>query len=178
MTQDLQVLLPCQLKTKGSSKKPFNRTPAPPNIRQTSSFTTDIAAKGSSRGSGTGNGQSKSSLGLQNCFCCSGLHELASCAEFQNKDLQARWDVVKYFRLCHVCMIPGHHRSRCESQKFCRLGSDKRHHDLLHNPTRRDTERSNQARKEEPIPVALPQPKSKVSSQGQLNKGVQCNMQL
>ena len=142
--------------TKGNRKKPFNKTHAPPNARQTSAFATDIAAKGTGRGSGTENGQRKSLPGLQNCLCCSGSHELASCVEFQKKDLQARWDIVKNHRLCHVCMRPGHHRNRCESQKFCRCGSDKRHHNLLHNPTKRDTERGNQACREEPVPVATP----------------------
>ena len=40
-------------------------------------------------------------------------------------------------------MRPGHHRGRCESQRFCPCGSDKRHHRLLHNPPRRDTAETN-----------------------------------
>ena len=40
-------------------------------------------------------------------------------------------------------MRPGHHRGRCESQRFCPCGSFKRHHRLLHNPPRRDTAKTN-----------------------------------
>ena len=40
-------------------------------------------------------------------------------------------------------MRPGHHRGRCESQRFCPCGSDKRHHRLPHNPPRRDTAETN-----------------------------------
>ena len=50
---------------------------------------------------------------------------------------------MKRHGLCHVCMRPGHHRGRCESQRFCPCGSDKRHHRLLHNPPRRDTAETN-----------------------------------
>ena len=47
-------------------------------------------------------------------------------------------------------MRPGHHRGRCESQRFCPCGSDKRHHRLLHNRPRGDTAETsvgNQTRK-------------------------------
>lgn len=79
----------------------------------------------------------------------------------KKKDLQARWDIVKRHRLCHVCMGPGHDRGRCESQKFCSCGSDKRYHRLLHNPPPPppprinigDTNQSNQTREGEPKPV-------------------------
>ncbi|PFX27060.1 hypothetical protein AWC38_SpisGene8268 [Stylophora pistillata] len=126
--------------------------------QQTSSFATDFSAKDSSRRPGTSNesGQSKPLLGGQSCLCCSGAHELASCFEFQNKDLQTRWDIVKRHRLCHVCMRPGHRRDRCESQRFCPYRSDKRHHRFLHNPPRRDNgdpDRGNQTREREQQPA-------------------------
>ena len=50
---------------------------------------------------------------------------------------------MKRHRLCHVCMRPGHHRGRCESQRFCPCGSDKRYHRSPHNPSRRDTAETN-----------------------------------
>ena len=70
------------------------------------------------------------------CTCCSGTHKLAECAEFQSKDLKARWNIVKQNKLCHVCMESGHMRAICESNQFCRCGNDRRHHKLLHNPPR------------------------------------------
>ena len=119
-------------KTRAKKKKPPNRTKVPSDPRQISSFATDFSAKDSGRRPGTGDGQCKPLLGVQSCLCCSGSHKLGTCLEFQNKDLQIRWDIVKYHRLCHVCIRPGHHRDRCESQKFCPCRSDKRHHKKRH----------------------------------------------
>ena len=120
--------------TRGNRKKPPHGTSDPPNPRRTASFVTDFDLKDTGRRPGTGEGQSKLPCGTQNCLCCSGSHELASCPELKNKDLQTRWDIVKRHRLCHVCMRQGHHRGRCESQRFCPCGSEKRHNRLLHNP--------------------------------------------
>ena len=131
--------------TRGNRKKPPHRTNDPPNPRRTSSFVTDFDTKDTRRRPGTGEGQSKLSCDTQNCLCCSGSHELASCPELKGKDLQTRWDIVKRHRLCHVCMRQGHHRERCESQRFCPCGSEKRHHRLLHNPPRRDTAETNRS---------------------------------
>ena len=144
------------IETRPTKKKPPNRTNVPPNPRQTASFATDFSAKDFVRRPGTGDGQSKPLPGVQSCLCCSGSHELALCLEFQNKDLQTRWDIVKRHRLYHVCMRPGHHRGRCESRKFCPCGSDKRHHRFLHNPPRRDigdTDRGKQTREGEQQPA-------------------------
>ena len=102
--------------TRANKKKPPNRAKVPPDPRQTSSFANYFSAKDSGRRPGTGDGQSKPLLGVQSCLYCSGSHELASCLEFQNKDLQTRWDILKRHGLCHVCMRPGNRRDRCESQ--------------------------------------------------------------
>ena len=128
---------------RANRKKTPNGTNDPPNPRQTSSFATDVNTEDTRRRLGTGDRQSKPTPAVQNCLCCSGSHELASCPELHKKDLRSRWDIVKRHRLCHVCMRPGHHRGRCESQRFCPCGSDKRHHRLLHNPPRRDTAETN-----------------------------------
>ena len=63
-------------------------------------------------------------------------HELAECEQFISDEIQARWDIVKQNKLCHVCLKSGHMRGRCESRIFCSCGSDRRHHRLLHNPPR------------------------------------------
>ncbi|PFX14275.1 hypothetical protein AWC38_SpisGene21584 [Stylophora pistillata] len=144
------------MKTRGNKKKPPNRTKFLPNPRQTSSFATDFSAKDPGRRPGTDDGQSKPLLEVQSCLCCSGSHKLASCLDFQNKDLQTRWDIVKRHRLCHVFMRPGNRRGSCESQKFCPCGSGKRHHRFLHNPPRRDigdTDRGNKTREREQQPA-------------------------
>ena len=142
--------------TRGNRKKPPHGANGPTNPWRTSSFVTGFDAKDTGRRSGTGDGQSKPPCGTQNCLCCSGSHELASCPELNGKDLQTRCDIVIRHRLCHVCMRQGHHRGRCESQRFCPCGSDKRHHRLLHNPPTRDTAETNggnQSCQGEPKPV-------------------------
>ena len=63
-------------------------------------------------------------------------HELAECEQFISNEIQARFDIVKWNKLCHVCVKSGHMRGRCESRIFCSSGSDRRHHRLLHNPFR------------------------------------------
>ena len=56
--------------------------------------------------------------------------------QFISDEIQARWDIVKKNKLCHVCLKSGHMRGRCESIMFCSCGSDRRHPRLLHNPPR------------------------------------------
>ena len=73
---------------------------------------------------------------LRRCLRCSKDHELAECEQFISDEIQARWDIVKQNKLCHVCLKSGHMRGRCESRIFCSCGSDRRHHRLLHNPPR------------------------------------------
>ena len=74
----------------------------------------------------------------------------------KNKDRQTRWDIVKRHRLCHVCMRDGHHRGRCESERFCPCESNKGHHRLLHNSPKGNipqTNGGNQTRQGEPKPA-------------------------
>ena len=74
----------------------------------------------------------------------------------KNKDRQTRWDIAKRHRLCHVCMRDGHHRGRCESERFCPCGSNKRHHRLLRKSPKGDTAQTNggnQTRQGEPKPA-------------------------
>ena len=100
--------------------------------RQTSNYATDMTALGV-----TDVLQRTPKLNLDQCPRCSGKHELAECGEFQADEIQARWNIVKQHRLCHVCLKPGHMRSHCQSRIVCQCGADRRHHKLLHNPPRR-----------------------------------------
>ena len=76
-------------------------------------------------------------LNLDQCPRCSGKHEITECGEFQADEIQARWNIVKQHRLCHVYLKPGHMMSHCQSRIFCQCGADRRHHQLKHNPPRR-----------------------------------------
>ena len=100
--------------------------------RQTSNYVTDMTALGDTDGF-----QKTPKHNLDECPRCSGRHELTECGEFQSDEIQARWNIVKLHRLCHVCLKPGHMRSHCQSRIFCQCGADRRHHKLLHNPPRR-----------------------------------------
>ena len=97
--------------------------------RQTSNYATDMTALGV-----TDVFQKTPKLNLDQCPRCSGKHELTGCGKFQVDEIQARWNIVKQHRLCHVCLKPGHMRSHCQSRIFCQCGADRRHHKLLHNP--------------------------------------------
>ena len=103
-----------------------------PTDRQTSNYGTDMTALGV-----TDVFQNTPKLSLDQCFRCSGKHELTECGKFQADEIQARWNIVKQHKLCHVCLKPGHMRSHCQSRIFCQCGADRRHHKLLHNPPRR-----------------------------------------
>ena len=132
------------------SLKVNNRSFIPEPTRQSSSFATDVKGKSTGRKLPS-KGRNSNTPANRSCLCCPGSHELFSSLEFQKKDLQNRWDIVKVNRLCHVCLRVGNLRGRCESLKFCPCGSNKRHHKLLHNPpsARSDNDRFNQASTEE-----------------------------
>lgn len=100
--------------------------------RQTSNYATDMTALGV-----TDVFQKTPKLNLDQCPRCSGKHEITECGEFQADEIQARWDIVKQHRLCHVYLKPGHMMSHCQSRIFCQCGADRRHHQLKHNPPRR-----------------------------------------
>ena len=95
----------------------------------TNAFHTDLDA-----GDLSVNYQNPEKRNLRGCLRCSKDHELAECEKFISDEIQARWDIVKKNKLCHVCLKSGHMRGRCESIIFCSSGSDRRHPRLLHNP--------------------------------------------
>ena len=102
------------------------------NLRgHTNAFHTDLEAGGLSV-----NYQNTEKRNLRRYLRCSKDHEIAECEQFISDEIQARWDIVKQNKLCHVCLKSGHMRGRCESTIFCSSGSDRRHHRLLHNPFR------------------------------------------
>ena len=108
------------------------RSPGSRPNRQTSSFATDLKAGGV-----TPSPQNSNKPNFNRCLRCSNKHELTECEQFRADEIQARWDIVKRHKLCHICLKSGHMRGQCQSKIFCQCGSDRRHHGLLHNPPRR-----------------------------------------
>ncbi|CAB4036535.1 Hypothetical predicted protein, partial [Paramuricea clavata] len=96
-------------------------------------YTTDFE-KGKIDGTGDNDNDNKrKKSNWPNCPCCSRSHELAFCPKFRRKEVNARWDVVKKQKLCHVCMKAGHFRENCRYVEFCPCGSQRKHNLLLHN---------------------------------------------
>ena len=165
--------------TGDKSKQKQNGTKDPPNPSRTSSFAPDVTAKDTGRRLRTGDRQSKPPPGVQNCLCCSGLHELSSCPKLQNKALQSRLDIAKRHWLCHVCMRPGHHRGRCEPKGSVRVGVTNNTTDLLTTPQGETLLKPTEGIKpvKEDNLLERHQPQRMVSSRTLLKLGAQCSKQ-
>lgn len=49
---------------------------------------------------------------------CSKEHELVDCEQFRGDEIQARWNIVKQTKLCHVCLKSGHMRGTASQETF------------------------------------------------------------
>lgn len=67
--------------------------------------------------------------GSPKCHCCSGDHGPASCAKFAALSIDERYSIVCTYRLCMVCLSPGHMSFKCSSS--CSV-CQRRHHKLLY----------------------------------------------
>ena len=75
--------------------------------------------------------RSSGSTSVGTCLSCSASdHFLGECPEFLQLDLDARWDRVKYFRCCFICLRYGHKRDACPESP-CNVCS-RPHHQSLH----------------------------------------------
>ncbi|CAB4008456.1 Hypothetical predicted protein [Paramuricea clavata] len=128
----------------------------PKTDKETLAYTTDFK-KGKIDGTGDNDNDNKSKKPhWPNCPCCSRSHELAFCPEFRRKEVNARRDVVKKQKLCHVCMKAGHFRENCRYVEFCPCSSQRKHHLLLHNT------KSNENKKEMKDGKKLPEDQKEV----------------
>ncbi|XP_046867756.1 uncharacterized protein LOC124460608 [Drosophila willistoni] len=70
----------------------------------------------------------------QPCPNCYGSHDITECAEFRLASPTARWRLVKKYRLCFLCLSPGHVVRKCTTKSRCHIGECGRaHHNLLHD---------------------------------------------
>ncbi|XP_053698939.1 uncharacterized protein LOC128745898 [Sabethes cyaneus] len=61
-------------------------------------------------------------------------HRVRNCQRFQQMDVAARWEAVKRWNLCEVCLYD-HGQWRCRSRFRCNVPNCRvRHHTLLHGP--------------------------------------------
>ncbi|XP_028416310.1 uncharacterized protein LOC114540230 [Dendronephthya gigantea] len=108
-------------------------------MRETLTYNTDLEKKRTEEGREKDNNNPKPwKTKWPKCACCPRSHQLAFCPEFNKKDLNARWEIVKEQRLCHVCMKVGHFRENCRSTDSCPCDSQRKHHVLLHNTRKKD----------------------------------------
>ena len=106
----------------------------PPKDKETLTYATDLEKeKRNENDDKDGDRAKRKKSRWGKCPCCSRSHELAFCPEFQRKEVNARWEIVKKQRVCHVCMKPEHFRENCRSTESCPCSSQRKHHLLLHN---------------------------------------------
>ena len=149
-----------------NDKRPERQTES--NIRpnkQTSAFSTDVKTlRENDNPLNTERNTEKRSS--NHCPCCSGNHELTECEKFKADDIQARWEIVKQHKLCHACLKSGHMRARCKFKGFCKCGSDRRHHRLLHHPYKKNRSDVEQGPQPEKQPQRQPQAEGREVQQG------------
>ncbi|XP_065190905.1 uncharacterized protein LOC135821835 [Sycon ciliatum] len=77
------------------------------------------------------------------CPVCSQDHQVWTCKEFKEMDVDKRWKVAKTHRLCYRCLGKGHRGADCQRKRKC--GVDKcsdTHNYLLHRAVAIDTSRA------------------------------------
>ena len=76
---------------------------------------------------------------------CNGNHDLERCFKFRDKSYEERRKFVLDKRLCINCLRSNHFVRRCRQFRACLFsGCGKRHHSLLHPPSDRVLEETNQ----------------------------------
>ena len=65
------------------------------------------------------------------CILCSGGHELQHCDRLRQMNQSDQYQVTKQYRLCRLCLKPGHRAKDCRSGQSCSK-CKKKHHDMFH----------------------------------------------
>ena len=69
----------------------------------------------------------------QECPVCSNRHGIWNCEEFNEMDVNRRWELAKELKLCFRCLSGGHQGNFCRrSRVFAVNGCRGNHHKLLH----------------------------------------------
>ena len=69
----------------------------------------------------------------QECPVCSNRHGILNCEEFNEMDVNRRWDLAKQLKLCFRCLSGGHQGNFCRRSRVCAVnGCRGSHHKLLH----------------------------------------------
>ena len=85
--------------------------------------------------------QNAQNAGVPTCLCCKAygplFHDLVNCREFAKLSVAERNQLVREWRICRICLQPGHWSTQCTCAERCgkMLSSQecaKDHHTLLH----------------------------------------------
>lgn len=88
--------------------------------------------------------QNKSSL---NCVLCPDKqHPLYTCPNFNTLAVNSRFDLAKKYHLCFNC-LKKHTKNDCKSKSTCK-NCNKRHHSLLHGYWNKNSDKSNDSKKD------------------------------
>ncbi|XP_036347106.1 uncharacterized protein LOC118756451, partial [Rhagoletis pomonella] len=69
----------------------------------------------------------------QRCVLCSEGHPLSECSQFNGRNPNERWVVVKRHQVCFSCLGKGHSLQNCQKRATCGVnGCQRKHHQLLH----------------------------------------------
>ena len=68
---------------------------------------------------------------LNNCGYCNKIHKIEGCEKFSKLTLSERWDKVRQFKLCSIC-IKKNGNFKCSDAKCPIEGCEARHNKLLH----------------------------------------------
>ena len=68
-------------------------------------------------------------------MCGDQNHYVYQCPTFQGYDMAKRMEVMNQHQLCYNCLCPGHNLATCKNKKTCRE-CGRRHHTMLHRPSR------------------------------------------
>ena len=68
-------------------------------------------------------------------LCRTDTHNISDCVKFLSLSHNEKWNSVKQYRLCFICLREDHNRSECSGKKCTDCQGP--HHTILHNPSRR-----------------------------------------
>ncbi|XP_059061142.1 uncharacterized protein LOC131854040 [Achroia grisella] len=125
------------------------------------------------------------------CPLCKRNHQLPDCEQFNNIDVNSRWETAKKNNICYKCLRSKHRRAVCRAPWCGKSGCHMKHHHLLHHD-RKEEDQLQQPPEEHGVvtstmegneeclrrraylkivPVILQGPKSKIETYALLDEG-------